>query len=359
MKKRTSSALRSGLFCVAFGMATLSGSATGFAENVHWTMATYAGGHWLDYGMKHFVDLVDKMTDGRVKIDIAQPGTIGSALKVTDAVRSGIAEVGHNWPGYDQGTSIAGAIFGGWSGGLTPQEQLLWFHNQGGDEMLTKWRDEKFGVVSFACAIAETEIFLHSNKPVRTLADFKDLKIRTAGAWAEIASKLGAKTVVISGAEVYSALERHVVDAVEWGGPALNLSTGFQNIAKYIIVPGIHQPSSVQECMFNKAAWAKLSKEDQEHIKLAAKLNTYDTFAAYGEEDIDGWNKITSSKKNEVVHLDPSFIKAAREASFQWAEDKEKLDPWFKTVYESQRKFQKRLSRWHEFRIPIGSSDME
>ena len=359
MKNTVSKVLRSGVFCAALGVATLGGSASGFAENIHWTMATYAGGHWLNYGMHHFAKLVNKMTDGRVTIEVAQPGTLGSTLKVTDAVRSGVAEVGHNWAGYDQGIDIAGAIFGGWTGGLTPEEQLLWLHKGGGDEMLTEWRDEKFGVVSFACAIAETEIFLHSHKPIRTLEDFKGLKIRTAGAWADIASRLGASTVVIGGDEVFSALERHVVDAVEWGGPALNVDTGFQSIAKYIIVPGIHQPSSVQECMFNKEAWAKLSKGDQERVKLAAELNTYDTFAQYGGEDIDGWKKLTSNDKNEVVELDPSFIRAARSAAFEWASEKEKDNPWFKKVYRHQRAFQKRLSDWQKFRIPIGSANME
>ena len=63
---------------------------------------------------------------------------------------------------------------------------------------------------------APRELFAHSHKPIRSLDDYKGMKVRTAGAWAEIAQKLGASTVILAGAEVYPALERKVVDAIEW-----------------------------------------------------------------------------------------------------------------------------------------------
>ncbi|MCH2394650.1 MAG: C4-dicarboxylate ABC transporter substrate-binding protein, partial [Oceanibaculum sp.] len=62
---------------------------------------------------------------------------------------------------------------------------------------------------------------MHSHKPVRTLEDYKGMKVRTSGAWAEIATELGASTVVMAGSEVFPALERKVVDGIEWGGPGI------------------------------------------------------------------------------------------------------------------------------------------
>ncbi len=338
-------------FAAAFGFNVT----TACAQSVNWNMATYAGGHWLDVGMKNFVKRVETLTEGRVKITVATPGALGSPLKVTETVHNGIAEVGHNWPGYDWGADRAGVPFGGWSGGLTPEEYMLWLYNEGGAELLREWRDEVFGVVSIACASAETELFLHSHKSVRTLEDFKGLRLRTAGAWAEIASKLGASTVVLAGGEVFSALERRVVDAIEWSGPGQNITAGFHNIAPYIIVPGVHQPASLQECMFNKAAWAKLSKRDQGLIELAGRLNFYETFLAYAKMDLDGWAKLKSGK-NQIVHLDQSFIDAARKASHAWAEEQSAKGKWFKRVYEHQRAFQTKLAAWKELRIPIGAN---
>ena len=336
----------------AIGFSTLAAK----AEEAHWTMATWGGGLWFDVGAKNFANRVEEMTDGRVKIDVAAPGTIGNPLKITETVQSGVAEIGLNWPAYDIGIDKAGVIFAGWSGGLTPEEYMFWLYEGGGEKMLADWRKEKFGVVSIPCNLVETEIFLHSHKPVRTLEDFKGLRIRTSGAWAEIASKLGATTVVLPGAEVYSALERGIVDAIEWGGPGVNLAAGFHKIAKYIIVPGIHQPASLNECEINEDAWNKISDHDKEMVRLAGKLNTYETFLAYGDNDLDAWRKLHETKGVEFVELDPSFIEAAKKASFDWAEEQAADNEWFKKAYDSQRDMQKNLSVWGEFRLPIGAT---
>lgn len=355
MLKRIRATFKYGLVGAAAVLAVPFTVKPAMAESVEWTLATYAGGPWMEIGAKGFARNVETLTNGRVKINVAAPGMVGNALKVTEAVQQGLAEVGMQWPAYDQGEDIAGVPFAGWAGGLTPQEFMLWLYNEGGAELLHQWREEEFDVVSFPCNLVETEIFLHSHKPVRTLEDFKGLKIRTSGAWAEIASELGATTVILPGAEVFDALERGVVDAIEWGGPGININAGFHTIAPYIIVPGIHSPASFNECMFNKDAWAQLSDRDKELVRLAGKLNTYESFLAYADNDIEGWDELKASDA-EFVQLDDSFIAAAQEASFAWAEEKAAENEWFKRVYESQRALQDKLSDWQEFRLPIGAT---
>ena len=109
----------------------------------------------------------------------------------------------------------------------------------------------------------------------------KGLKIGTSGAWAEIAGRLGASTVILPGAEVYPALERGVVDAIEWGSASANLPSGFHKIAKYVIMPGIHQPGAVFECAFNLDVWNRISDRDQEMLRLAGRLMTLDSWTRY------------------------------------------------------------------------------
>ena len=346
------STLRGGMTAVVIGLAA-AGSA--HAQEVQWTMTSWGGGLWLEVGAQNFADRVEFLTEGRVQIDVATPGMIGNPLKVTETVQSGLAEVGLQWPAYDTGTDKAGVIFAGWSGGLTPEEYMIWLYNEGGLELIQEWRDEEYNLVSIPCNLVETEIFLHSHKPVRTLEDFQGLRMRTAGAWAEIASELGATTVVLPGAEVFDALERQVVDAVEWGGPGINRSAGFETIAPYVVVPGIHQPASLNECLFNKEAWAQLSDRDKELIALAGKLNTYESFLAYAESDLEAWEELKAADV-EFVELEQSFINKARETSFAWAERQAEENEWFKRVYDSQRATQEKLSTWGEFRLPIGTT---
>ena len=148
------------------------------------------------------------------------------------------------------------------AGGLNPEELMIWLYQAGGAELWFEYRMDQFGVASIPCGIFPTEIFLHSKKRIQTLEDFKGVKLRTAGAWAEIAGGLGASTVILPGAEVYPALERGVIDATEWSSPSVNVPSGFHKIAKYVIMPGVHQPGATQECVFNLDAWNRISEGD-------------------------------------------------------------------------------------------------
>ena len=44
---------------------------------------------------------------------------------------------------------------------------------------------------------------------------------------------------------MYTSLERGTIDATEWGTLSINVPMGLHKIAKYIIIPGVHQPTGV------------------------------------------------------------------------------------------------------------------
>ncbi len=337
---------------VALGLTAAPAS----AQEFNWSMATpWSGGHWMDIGAKGFAALVEEYTDGRVKLEVFPAGTLGSALKVTETVQSGIAEAGHNWPGYDYGIDKTGVVFGGWAGGLKPEEYLMWLHGaSNGAELWDQWRQEQFDVVSIPCSVGETEIFLHSHKPVETLEDYQGMKVRTSGAWAEIASTLGASTVVMPGSEVFSALERQIVDGIEWGGPGINSDAGFDKIAEYIVTPGVHQPGAAHECMFNKDAWDQLSEHDQNMIRAAGQQMLTLTYIGYGQNDLEGYQALMEGGNNTLVQLSDEFIAAARDASVKWGEEQAAENEWFKKAFDNQQEFRSKMTNWPKFRSPIG-----
>ena len=77
------------------------------------------------------------------------------------------------------------------------------------------------------------------------------------------------RTVTMPGGEVYTSLERGTIDATEWGTLSINVPMGLHKIAKYIIIPGVHQPMVVWELLINKKVWDKLEKRDQALIESA------------------------------------------------------------------------------------------
>lgn len=339
------------LFC---GVAT--GTAAQAQNKMELNMATpWAGGHWLEIGAKRYAELVEQLTDGRIKINVFPAGALGPALKVTETVQKGVADVGHSWPGYDWAMDRTGVIFSQWPGAPTPEELMMWLYNGNGSKLWKEWRKEKFDVVAIPCGVIETEIFMHSHKPVRTPEDMKGLKLRTSGAWAEIAPMLGASTVVLPGSEVFSALERKVVDAIEWGGPGGNLQEGFNKIAKYIVMPGLHAPSGAHDCIFNKNVWAKIGDKDKALLEVAGKATMFETYLGYARLDVEAYNKMKEFKNNEFVTPDKSLVEAVSKVSKEWAQKQSTSNEWFKKVYEDQAAFLTSVKSIGEFRFALGS----
>lgn len=338
---------------LAVGLS-LGVSVTASAADINWRMATpWSGGPWLERDAQMFADRVSELTDGKIAIEVYPGGTLGSALRVTNTVKSGVAQVSHNYINYDYGTDPTTALLAGHSSGLTPEEFMLWMYEGGGAELYEEYRRDVFDVVAFPCAILGTEIFLHSNKPVRTLEDFQGLRLRTSGAWAEIASRLGASTVVMAGSDIYSALERGVIDAAEWGSPEMNRPTGFQEVAQYVITPGVHQSGGFLECQVNSNTWEELDERDQSMLRLAGKLSVFDTWLASSFADLEAYQELVDGP-NELIELDQSFIDAIYEETTKWEDEYAADNEWFARVLESQRSFKDSMSNWSEYRLPIG-----
>ncbi len=301
-----------------------------------WKMATgWGGGPLMELGAKAFAQKIDLLTDGRIKVQVFTGGTLGKALNVSETVKNGIAQCGHTWMGYDWGKDKTAVVFGGFAGSMDSERMLHWLYEGGGAQLQREFRMEKFGVVSMPLFIRTAEAFLHSRKPVRTMEDLKGLKLRTAGAWLEISKGMGAAPVTMPGADVFTSLERGAIDATEWGTLYENISSGFHKVAKYVIIPGVHQPVAPFELVINKEAWEKLSDRDKTLVEQAAKMVTFESWTRIGHEDAKAL-EFFRSQGNEIIELDKDVQRAVKKAAIEWGKAQEAENPWFKKAYESQ-----------------------
>ena len=331
------------LLIAAFSLVITSHSIA--ADKHKFKMATsWGGGPLMEIGAKAFAANVDKMSNGRIQIEVFPAGTLGPGLKVSDTVKNGVADMGHTWMGYDWGKDKTTVLFGGYAGSSDTEKMLHWLYRGGGVELQAEFRDKEFGLVSMPLFVRTAEVFLHSRKPVRTLADLQGLKLRTAGAWLEISKGMGAAPVTTPGGEVYTALERGTIDATEWGTLWENISPGFDKVTKYVIIPGVHQPTAPCELVINKNAWNKLSDGDKQLVKDAAFVTTMDSWLTIGDEDAKALEYF-KSKGNEIIELDAEVQYAGREAGLKWAEGVAKENAYFKKILDHQNEY---FSRWKD-----------
>jgi TRAP-type mannitol/chloroaromatic compound transport system substrate-binding protein len=159
----------------------------------------------------------------------------------------------------------------GYPAGTTSEEDFAWMYIGDGLKMAREVFKDYGYPVGF---LGEgQEVFCYSHKPLDTIESLDGIKFRTIGFWAEVMGTFGVSVVTISGAEVYPAAEKGVIDAFEYGGAALNWPMGFHEIMEYMGTPGIHSPGAGHPLVANVNSWNKLP--DAYKAILTAAIEVY------------------------------------------------------------------------------------
>lgn len=331
------------------GLFLLCGMASAQAADISWRVPTSVpeGSPFYQNFLERFAKNVKLMTGDRVEIQPFGAGVIVPALKVFEAVETGVVEAGHSTSSYLVNQDPANAIFAGYPGGMGPDAYRVWLYEGGGKEKLQELRS-KNGLKTMIVGLGSTEVMAHSNTPIRNAEDLKGLKYRTSGAWADVMKDyFGAVPTVVPPGDTYTLLQRKGVDAVEWATPSSNTPEGFHQAAKYIVVPGVHQPTFMWEVVLKQETWDKVPADLQQLIEAAAELTTHQSLDYFYNADIKAMEKYRQGR-NEIITLDPAFIKQLAEAGNDWIHKKadaqaQSGNDYMKTLLTDYDGF---LSRW-------------
>lgn len=346
------------LAALAAAAAVTAGLSAGAAAapSYEWKLTSYVpvkSGTWNNY-MQRFIDAVHLFTNGDVKIKGFSVGVLAGPFDGWDAVRKGTADICFCYPGFALNADPANGIFAGMVGGMPLEEFMHWLLADEGGELLADFRDETQQLRPVVTGFGATEIFLHSHRRVEKLADLKGLKIRTAGAWADILKELGASATVLAPADIYTSLDRRVIDATEFITPATNIKLGFHKIAKYIVVPGIHSPSHMNEAVFRAADWKALPERLRAQIAAAGAYAGLRSALHLGVADIAAM-KTLSEGRNEMATLDAAALAEIERLGRAWSEARAKEqsakgNPWMARVSGSYWGFYDRWKKYGTYR---------
>ena len=184
-------------------------------------------------------------------------GSVVPSLELLDAVGAGTLEVAYSWLGWYSGKDPAFWASGGLPFSFENSQQLdAWYYFNGGLEMVRELCSP-YNVHIAGFTYYNTESF-HSTEPIRTLEDFKGLKFRAPGGMlGDIWGAMGASVVQLGGEDVYPALQRGLINGVDWGTPASHYPQGFHEVAPYFNWPGWHHVPA-NEFMVNMDEWNRL-----------------------------------------------------------------------------------------------------
>ena len=241
---------------------------TAGAQTVLRSSDTHPDGYPTVEAVKYFGELVKERTDGRYEVEVYHSAQLGQEADTIEQVRSGVIDLNRvsmaPWNSLVPATLIPSLpyLF------RSPEHARNVMSGPIGDEIAKGF--EEHGVVLLAYYDGGARSFYNSTKPINSLEDLKGMKFRViqSDVFVDMVAALGASATPMPYGEVYSAIETGVIDGAENNFPSYESAKHYEvaknfSLDEHTIVPEVF--------VMSKIAWDKLSPEDKDIFKQAAR----------------------------------------------------------------------------------------
>ena len=263
------------------------------------------------YYARNFERFIKKVNDegkGIVQIRYVGGPKAIPTFELANALRNGVVDLGNTTTSFTAGIVPEGLALN------YTHLSMSQMRRNGVLDYLNKIFLEK-GLYYYARTGEGIQYYIYSNKKIEK-ADLAGLKLRIAPIYRDFFQKLGASVVQIAPGEVYTALERGVVDGYGW--PLIGIfDMGWQEKTKYRLEPGFY--AIELGVVFNANTWRKLTPAQREFLeKQATWLESLN--AEMGGKDAQAEIKRQQEAGIQVIKLDDAqtgiFLKTAYDAAW-------------------------------------------
>jgi TRAP-type mannitol/chloroaromatic compound transport system substrate-binding protein len=284
-------------------------------------------------------DRIEQGTGGTLVVEMLPAGAIVGALEVCDAVSSGAIEMGYGCDGYWQGTNIAFAATGMFGAHMTWDEMIVWLYaDDVGGQQISRDLFAKYDIMAIPMVLGTGEAAYMANKPITEASDYEGLAFRGMGWTGMILAEpeFNAAGTMIPAGDVYTSLERGVIDACELGNPRSNWSMGLHEVTDYMGFPGVHQMTQIQNLLINMDNWNELTPAEQMVVQLACDASNNRSWA------FNIWDSAQYIPKYEeygttILTLSPECQATWRDVSWRLADEQAAQSADFDLVWTAQR----------------------
>lgn len=223
-------------------------------------VSAFQEGGDVSRNFERFVAKVNAEGKGLVRINFIGGPKAMPPFEVGRATKSGVVDMAY--------------VTGGFYTNVLPEALALNYTSQSGKqqrksgvwETVNKVWAEKMNVYYLARAVDHTPYHIFLNKKIDKL-DLKGLRIRVTPIHSEIAVALGAIAVTLPPGEVFTALERGLVDGYIW--PLLGIfDLGWQEKTKFRVEPGFY--NTEDSVLINLDKWKSLTPAQQAFLTRQA-----------------------------------------------------------------------------------------
>src|SRR5215470_9179633 len=217
-----------------------------------------------------FIERVNADGKGIIQINYIGGPKAMPPFEVGNALKTGVVDIANTTGAF---TTNVMPESDAWKLTELPMSEL---RKNGGFDYMAKLYAEKMNAIFLARLTDNNPFHLYLNKPI-TKPDLTGLKIRITPVYRDFFQALGATVVQTPPGEVYTSLERGVVDGYGWPTAGI-FDLGWHEKTKYRVDPGFYRAEV--SFLMNKTSWGKLDEAQRKIINEAAARIEADS-AAY------------------------------------------------------------------------------
>lgn len=326
-------------------LCTFSGGIASAEQGIQWKAhAMWPPANSLYKAFEKFCNNVGVMTNGRLQIKPYPAGAIVPNTEALDALKYDTIQAMYMfaaiWAGREPAFALLGDLPGAWSEAWQVDS---FFYEGGGLELLNELYS-KYGVYCVGVSFYGHDESLVSTKPIGKPEDFKGLKLRAPeGMTSRLFAKLGASVVVLPASELYTSMDKGLVDGGDLSTVSLNKDFGIYPVAKYTIYPGWHSLPTL-DFVVNAKEWEKLPDDIKQIIRSAWREFALDSVEITNLRDATVLPEIKKMGVTVEQWSEEDLAKVRKIAKECWKEEAQK-SPMAQKVYEAYINWLKKLGR--------------
>ena len=283
-------------------------------------------------------------TDNKFQIQVFAAGEIVGGLQVLDAVSGGTVECGYTLSSYYVGKDPTFMFEASVPMGLNSRHHNAWMYHGGGMELVRDFL-KGYGVINFPAGNTGAQMGGWFRREINSVADLNGLKFRIAGMGGQILARMGVVPQVLAGGDIYPALERGTLDAVEWAGPYDDEKLGFMKVAKYYYYPGFWEGTAGTSVYANQAQFDGLPPAYKAVFEAACAEANMWCLSKYDAENPDALRRVVAQGA-QLKAFPRDMLEQAYKQSFALYGEIATQNPKFKKIYESWLAFRDKEFTW-------------
>jgi TRAP-type mannitol/chloroaromatic compound transport system substrate-binding protein len=343
---------------VAAATATTIGAARQVIAQptVRWRLSTAFGPalDWHQGVAERLAKVVQEASGGRFQVDVFPGGQIMGPFDCFEGASKGTIEAfmggSYYWtaPGRPLEKDPAAEWFSTVPFGMNVEGMTAWYEHGDG---LKLWEETyaPFNLVPRPGPGVAPQMAGWFRKKMNSIGDYKGLRMRIGtGLGGKVYVKAGGTATVTPGGDIYSALERGVIDAAEWVGPHDDMKLGLHKTARYYYYPGWHEPGTMTEFAFNKKAYEKLPAELRQILDHATAAVQVYGLSAYHAENAIALERLKTEFKGkvEILQLPVPVLRDLKKLAVEVVQEESQKTPMARKVHASYTKFQTLVGPW-------------